>query len=615
MANIRISELDFDQIKQNLKTFLQAQQEFTDYDFEGAGLSVLLDLLSYNTHYNAYMANMLANEMFLDSAVKRESAVSIAKHLGYTPRSARASYAIVDIYVTAPTGTPTTLTMDEYTPFTTTVDGEAYTFLNLEAKTIQSLNGAYVFRDVYLYEGQILSYSHTVQSPGPAEKYVIPNDDVDTTTLKVTVQNSSVDTTTTVYTLSTNPTLLDGTSNVYFLEENPLGKYEIYFGDGILGRRLSAGNIVRIEYLVTSGDALNVSSLITQTFVLTGTIEGNQNVTVVTSSNSTNGAQKEDITSIKFNAPKFGEAQNRAVTSTDYEALIKANFSDAEAVSVWGGETNDPPIYGKVIISLKPYSGYFISNTSKDQIKNLILQNRKVLTIQPEFVDPDYFYIGMTVNVNYNPYLTTTSVGVLEANLLNSIQSYFSDNFNQFNKRFYSSQLVRYLVDSDPSILGVNITLKIQKRFAPVLGTTNVYTGGTALRFYNKLHPTEMYSTRFYVNQAGTQTVVTLADVPNQTPMDYEGTGTVWIKNADTGVLIQAVGTVYYGTGVVELTGLPIAGYPEGQYDIQLTSELQEASYNVDTSRNQIIVLNENAPNAILGKDAGVVINLTAVTE
>lgn len=615
MANIRISELDFDEIKRNLKTFLQAQSEFTDYDFEGSGLSVLLDLLAYNTHYNAYMANMLVNEMFLDSAVKRESAVSLAKHLGYTSRSARCSTATVNVQVNNPTGLPATLTMDEYTPFTTTVDGTQYTFITQEAHTITPSNGLYVFNNIKVYEGQQLSFVYTVESVGPDKKYVIPNDNVDTTTLKVVVQNSSVDTTSSVYTLSTNPTVLDGTSKVYFVEENPAGKYEIYFGDGVLGKQLSVGNIITIEYTITSGDALNVSSTITQNFSLSGTIDGNGNVDVTTVTNSTGGALKEDITSIKFNAPKFGEAQNRAVTSGDYEALIKSNFSEAEAVSVWGGETNDPPIYGKVIISLKPYSGYFISSTSKDQIKNLILQNRKVLTIQPEFVDPDYFHVGLVLNVNYNPHLTTLSAGQLESDLIDVVDTYFNQNYNQFNKKFYLSALVTYLMGFNPSLLSIVAIPSIQKRIVPVLGTTNVYSGATAIRFYNKIHPTELTSTRFYINLAGTQTLVALADVPNQVPMDYEGTGTVWIVNADTGAQIQAVGTVYYSTGVVDLIGLPISGYPEGQYNLQIKVELQEFSYNIETNRGQVIVLNDNVPNALVGTQAGVVVNMRAATQ
>lgn len=301
MPNLRITELDFDQIKSNLRTFLQNQAEFTDYDFEGSGLSVLLDILAYNTHYNAYLANMLANEMFLDSAVKRSSIVSLAKHLGYVPRSTTGSRAVLDITVTSPPGTPAVITMERYTPFTTQISGTAYTFLTLEPYTTTPVGGIYTFGDVTVKEGTLLQYSYTVVTPGPDEKYEIPNDSVDTSTLFVTVQNSSSDATITSFTMSNGIVDVDSSSNVYFLEENSRGQYQIYFGDGIVGKKLVPGNIVRIQYLVSTGDTTNVSGLVTQSFTAGSAIAGSNNITVDVVSNSTGGANKESISSIKFN--------------------------------------------------------------------------------------------------------------------------------------------------------------------------------------------------------------------------------------------------------------------------------------------------------------------------
>ena len=268
MSNLRIAELDFDQIKTNLKTYLKAQTEFTDYDFEGSGLSTLLDILAYNTHYNAYLANMVVNEMFLDSAVKRSSAVSIAKHIGYTPVSARGAVANLEIVVTSPTGLPAILTMDRYTPFTSTVDGVSYTFLTTEAKTADRVGTTYTFTGVDVTEGTLLSYSYAVSDITPAAKYEIPNEAVDTTTIKVSVQTSSTDTTTNTYTLSTDITGINGNSKIYYLEQNPQGKYQIYFGDGIIGKSLAAGNIVTIQYMVATGAAVNVSSTVSQFFAI-----------------------------------------------------------------------------------------------------------------------------------------------------------------------------------------------------------------------------------------------------------------------------------------------------------------------------------------------------------
>ena len=251
MPNLRITELDFDQIKTNLKTFLQAQDEFTDYDFEGSGLSVLLDVLAYNTHYNAFLANMLMNEMFLDSAVKRTSAVSIAKHLGYTPASVRGSTANIGVVVTSPTGLPNTLTMDRYTQFTSTIGGTAYTFSTNQSMSAARSGTTYTFTDVDIVEGKLLGFSYAVSDTSPDTKYEIPSLNVDTTSLEIIVQTSASDTTSSVYALATDITGLDDTSKVYFIEENSDGRYQIYFGDGIIGKQLSVGNLIIINYIVS----------------------------------------------------------------------------------------------------------------------------------------------------------------------------------------------------------------------------------------------------------------------------------------------------------------------------------------------------------------------------
>ena len=400
MSNLRIAELDFDQIKSNLKTYLASQSEFTDYDFEGAGLSVLLDVLAYNTHYNAYLANMVVNEMFLDSAIKRSSAVSIAKHLGYTPRSDRGAKAVVNITATNVVGSPSYITLPKYTIFTSTVNNSTYTYVNLQEYSATLNNGSYTFNNVELIQGAYYSYSYNVVTPGPDEKYVLPNNGIDTTSLRVIVQNSSNDATQTLYTQTTDIVNIDSTSKVYFLQENSQEKYEIFFGDDIIGKKLTAGNIVNIEYIITDGEAANVSSNITQAFT-TVSIQGSSDVTITTVSNAVGGASKEGIQSIKFNAPLINAAANRAVTTEDYKALITSSITEAESVSVWGGEDNVPPIYGKVLISLKPYDGFTISQSTKDIITSQILSNKKVLAIQPQFIDPEYFYIGMDINVKY----------------------------------------------------------------------------------------------------------------------------------------------------------------------------------------------------------------------
>lgn len=613
MANIRVSELDFDQIKTNLKNYLQSQSEFTDYDFDGSGLSVLIDILAYNTHYNAYLANMLANEMFIDSAVKRSSVVSLAKHLGYTPRSTAGSVATLDITVTDPAGLPTTLTLDRFSPFTSTINGTAFTFLTIEPATIQPVNGIYTFSNIKVKQGTLLDYSYTVVDPGPDEKYEIPNTGVDTSTLFVTVQNSAIDTTLATYTLVTDITGVSGSSTVFFLEENALGNYQIYFGDGIIGRKLVAGNIVRILYLVSVGEDANVSGSITQTFTSGGSIGGATNVAITTVSNSSGGASKESISSIKFNAPKFDQSKNRAVTKNDYAVLIKSQYPTVESISVWGGEENTPPAYGKVFISLKPFSGLTVDPVVQETIKNTILKDRKVVAITPEFVDPDYLFVNLEINARYNRNLTSQSTSQISNLIRNEIVSYFNTNLQQFELPFYYSQFIGRLSSVSQAIVSVLAELRIQKRILPILNVSNSYVEENSLKFNNRLHPGGITSTRFFIVRDGQTTLVNIRDLPDDSPPNYNGTGTLKIYNVSNEVDLGSIGTVNYATGEVEITGLIPVGYPANQFEIALTCQVQENSYDLAADKNQIIIYDESTENTAAGRLPGITVNITAI--
>lgn len=614
MANLRIAELDFDQIKSNLKTYLESQSEFTDYDFEGSGLSVLLDILAYNTHYNAYLANMLANEMFLDSAVKRSSAVSLAKHLGYTPRSVTGSVAVLDIVVTGPTGTPTTLTLERYTPFSSVINGATYTFLNTEPITITPTGGVYRFDDVRVKEGTLLEYSYSVITPGPDEKYEIPNAAVDTSTLLVTVQTSTSDTTTFTYTEATDITALSGNSKVYFLEENPQGNYQIYFGDGILGQKLAAGNIVRIQYLVSSGTGSNVSGNLAQSFTADAQIGGSSNIAITVVSNSTGGRDRESISSIKFNAVRANQSGYRAVTKNDYATLIKSKYSQVESISVWGGEENTPPVYGKVYISLKPFDGFTVDALTKDEIQNTILKERQVLTTQPVFVDPDYIYVNIIANVNYNQSATTLTASNISNLVRGAISTYFSSNLQQFEKPFYHSELIKDISAVNSSIASVLAEIKVQKRLTPVLNVDNAYQAENLIQFNNRLHPGEFESTRFFITVNGATVTVRLKDVPNQLgAAAYTGTGDIRMYNVSNDLDLGSVGTIDYANGTVGITGITPIGYPTGQFDIRLTCSAQEDSYNITASRNQIIVLDDSTESALSSRMPGVTVNVSTI--
>ena len=614
MSNLRIAELDFDQIKTNLKTFLKNQSEFSDYDFEGSGLSVLLDTLAYNTHYNAYLANMLVNEMFLDSSVKRSSAVSIAKHLGYTPVSVRGAIANLDVVVNNVAGLPATLTMDRYTPFTSSIDGTAYTFLSTETKTVGRVGTSYTFTDVNVLEGSLFNYNHVVTDTSTNAKYEIPSDLVDTTSLLITVQTSSSDLSSSVYTLSTDTTGIDGNSKVYFLEQNPKGRYQIYFGDGILGKKLSSGNIIIINYIVSSGKVANVSNTIDQTFAASTGIGGSTDITIAVNSNSTGGADAEGITSIKFNAPRVNASKNRAVTAADYESLILANYTGAESISVWGGEDNVPPIYGRVLISLKPYSGYAITEATKNQIKNSILKSKQVLAITPQFIDPEYIFVNVTASVNYNSSLTTLSAAAIKNQVIDAINSYFTTYLQKFNKSYNNSKLITQTLQSNPAIDSVVVTLKIQKREIPVLNAVNVFTGDSAIRFRNPIKPGEIASSYFYINVNGVQTLCKIKDAPNEVPYNYQGSGVLSLVNTTTGsTVIANIGTVNYASGLIEISGITPTSLPTGVTDIRITAAVQEAYYNITTSRNEILILDDTTYSAIGGLDPGLTVTATPI--
>lgn len=614
MANLRVAELDFDTIKSNLKTFLSSQSEFTDYDFEGSGLSTLIDLLAYNTHYNAYLANMLMNELFLDSAVKRTSAVSIAKHLGYVPRSVRGARATVTVQVNSPAGSPTSLTLSRYTPFTTTINGTTLTFLNTSPYSIAPTGSSYIFNDVEIIEGQNFEYRYTVSSPGPNEKFEIPSADVDTTTLRVIVQNSSADTTQTVYSLFSDLSTVESNSNIYYLEENGNGRYQVFFGDGIFGKLLSAGNIVILQYLICSGENGNVSGNLSQSFTLNGTVEGNSNLTITTNNNSTGGANKETISEIKFNAPRQYLTQNRAITAEDYKSIITTNYPLAQSIAVWGGEDNVPPIYGKIIISLKPYDGYVISNTTKEFIRNSILGNRKAMAIQIEFVDPEYFYVNLSVTVKYNSRNTTASPATIRNLVITSINNYFRNNLERFDADFFLSKLSANIDSVNSSIVGTLIQVSLQKRIEPTLRINNAFSGTDSLNFYNKIKPNGVTSTRFSI-VSGTENIsVVFKDVPDTIPPNPDGTGTLVLRNILTGqTVVQNVGTINYATGVVSINSFTPIGYPIGQNDLRINAELQEDYYDITASRQQIVVLDDSTLDPLADRIAGLNVNVIDV--
>ena len=612
MSNLRIAELDFENIKKNLKDFLKTYKNadgdvvFSDYEFEGSSLSILVDLLAYNTHYNAYIANMLVNEMFLDSAVKRESAVSIAKHLGYVPNSVRNARALITFDVVDPVGYPPTLTLDRFTAFNTTINNIAYSFVNPDPITIEARNSQYTFTDIELVEGVPLEVSYLVINPGPSEKYNIPNENVDLTTLRITVQRSFNDTTTTSYTFTDDITETTPAANVYYVEENPQGRYDVFFGDGVLGRKLQPDNIVRLQYLVGNGANCNVSGTIQQIFRTTTTPGGGLTQgQIVATRNSFGGTDKENIDSIKFNAPKYFATYNRAVTASDYKAIIQKNFPLIESIAAWGGETNNPPKYGKVIISLKPYEGYTVSNLIKQQIQDTILSTRSVMAITPEFVEPEFIYVGINALVTYDQNIAARSEGLIRGTIDSVIRNYFSVNLQKFDQDFVYSRLISAIDAADTSVLGNITRLHIQKRLRPDIETQNIYINENSIKFNNPLHRNTFRSTAFNFSNNNRVMACRMIDVPNSSTSD---TGQVSIVNFDESETVQAnIGVLSYITGELTIPNFFFNGYSDVANDIRLNAE--PTNLNIQAENNQILILDDTVQNTSILRSSGLRIN------
>ena len=546
-TKLDISELDFDAVKANLKTYLSSQTEFSDYDFEGSGMSVLLDVLAYNTHYLGYNANMLANEMFLDSADLRSSVVSLAKTVGYTPTSATSSTADIKAVVNNATGT--SLTMTRGTKFTTTVNSQSYTFVNNADVSIAPIDGVYTFSSITLYEGSLLTFKYTVDTTDTEQRFIIPNDNTDTTTLTVKVQNSSSDSTTAVYKKATGITELDDTSKKFFLQEIENQKFEVYFGDGVLGKAVEDGNIVILEYVVTNRDAANGAS----TFALSGSIGGFSNVTITTNSNASGGTGPESISSIKYNAPRDYSAQDRAVTADDYKTLVKSLYANAQAVQVWGGEDHSTPNYGKVYISIKAKSGANLTVATKESIVTS-LKRYSVASVTPTIIDPETTYLTTNTNFKYNSSLTTKDITTLQTNVLSTISTYNTGTLQNFTGMFRHSALSKNIDATDSSILSNVTTVKLYKYFAPTLNSAVKYTLSFNNAFYNP-HSEHNKSAGGIVSSTGFK--INDDSSASEHFLDDDGSGIIrayYLVSGTRTYTDATFGTINYTTGEIILT-------------------------------------------------------------
>ena len=482
-SNIQLTSLDFDALKSNFLTYLQGQEVFKDYNFQGSALNALVDVLTYNTQYNAYYLNMVANEMFLDSAVQRGSVVSHAKLLNYTPKSASAPTATVDVVFTGVTDS--SLTLPAYSTFSSlAIDGINYTFVNPDTHTVNTdmANNIATFSNVEIKQGVYATYSYTVNSvTNPTYTYEIPDATIDTSSLQVIVQQSSSNSSITTYSLAENYTQVGPNDTVYFLQEALNGNYQIYFGDGIIGKKLEDNNIVIINYVSTEGTAAAGANA----FVLMQTVGGYSPSAVNSVTAATQGGDKETIDSIKFQAPKSYAAQNRAVTKDDYITLIQQNKAGLsfDAVNVWGGEENDPPQYGRIFVAVKPKGGYTLTQNQKNIIVNDIIKPISIMTVTPQIVDVDYVYLILEGYVTYEPKKTTRTSQQITELVRQGVITFCNANLNTFNSTFVVGNLIQYTQNLDKSIVAIDYDLYLQKRIIPTLGVTRDYK----IKFGNQL--------------------------------------------------------------------------------------------------------------------------------
>jgi len=472
-----VSELDFTQIKNNLKNFLRDQSEFSDFDFEAAGINTLLDILAYNTHYMAFYNNMIANEMFLDTALLRDSVVSHAKMLGYTPVSSVASRATINLQITRPQGnTQTTLTLPRFTRLQSTpLNGVSFTFVNTEAKTTNydPTCNRFCFDNLYIYQGQPLTYTFTYNSTNnPTQSFELPDAGIDTSSLEVLVQESSTSLKTERFTLATDATTVASNSAVYFIDETRNGKYKINFGDGVIGKSLTNGNIVVANYIKTDGAAANKSNA----FSLIDAVGGFTSSIVFPIVAASGGSGQESVSKIRFSAPKAYVSNNRGVTKDDLVALINKNYPYFEAVNVWGGEENDPPVYGKVFIAAKPTLGVEVTESEKLDVINNVIKPVSVVTVLPEFVDVDYNFLNIYAEVYYDSTKTVRSKDAIKSLVRTAILNFKDSELDNFNSRFKLSRLLRTIDDSEISISYSDAVAVIEKRVVPQVGTARNYT-------------------------------------------------------------------------------------------------------------------------------------------
>lgn len=528
---LTVTELDFDAIKTNLKNFLRAQSEFTDYDFEGSSLNVLLDILAYNTHYNAYYLNMVANESFLDTAILRDSVVSHAKTLGYIPRSFSTAKAKVNFIVDSTTTTPGTLTLPKGYAFRSNlIDNRSYQFVVLDNQTVTKSNTQFVFEDLEIYEGEIVNFVFThSELDNPKQVFTLLDENIDVTTLTVTVRPSSSNTQTIVYNRAIDILDVTATSEVFFLQETRGNKFQIYFGNDVVGKKLEDGSIIEVSYVVSSGIEPNGAN----GFLGTVTVGNFGTFTVNVVEVASGAAFRESVDSIKFSAVSQFATQNRLVTFKDYQTYILANVPNLESISVWGGQDNEPPVYGKVFISLKPRENFFLSRAEKQRIIDEIISPKSIVSVETEIIDPEFLFIVLQTQVTYDPKKIIITEDQFKEQIRSTILSFRDAFLNKFESRFAQSKLEQSIDRVNiNSIIGTDVTLKIQKRFTPIINEFTNYVVDFSVPLKRGTITDKLISTEFdVIDNDGIRRTVLFEEIPQS----FSGISSIQVTNPGIG--------------------------------------------------------------------------------
>ena len=588
-SQVNITDLDFDDISKNLKNYLKGQSTLKDYDFEGSNISLLIDLLAYSSHVSAFNANMVASELFLDTAQIRKNVVSRAKEIGYTPTSATASMATIDLQINNPLiggETPTSLTLNRGHKFKTVYDGFNYPYVLLESQTITPLNNIFKFENLEIYQGtmnsDIFAYNGQIQN----QRFPLTEELVDTSSITVTVQSTGGSSS--AWSRSTDISAVNSNSKVWYVQENDQGLFEVYFGDGVVSAEPLDGDTITISYLVTNENHTDGSSL----FTMTDSVGGNTDVTLITKTNSSGGKDKESIDSIKFAASKFYTSQNRLVTVDDYKSKLQTLYPGADSISVWGGEDNDPPQYGKIFIAIKPSQTVNKLTSSEKTLLKQKLKTLNMLTVRPELIDADVIDILVNTNFKYNPKATTKTVSELETLVRAAIITHDSTYLSGFDGIFRHSVLAKDIDSAESSILSNITTVKLRKTISPTFNQSKGYTidfgSGNAL-----------YNPHSGHNKAGGGIIETsgflVSGFTDTFFFDDDGNGNLRRYSFSGSERVYAdnqAGTVDYSNGKITTTGINILSTINTDDTIHFT--VKPNSYDSVAFRSNLLDINSS---------------------